>query len=287
MSEPVQETTMVDIEELEQDHKTENPKTPKKKKKKKRHLTKAGIMFFRIVLVAAIVVAGYSSFEIYSGLKQYQEGTSAYEDLAASAVIASEDAVAQADTSFKYIDFQKLADINSDVVGWLTLDDTVIDYPLVRGTDNEYYLHHLFDGTSNNLGTVFMDYRNSADFTDRNTILYAHHMRNGSMFAAVEEYRTDPDYITEHPFFRLITPDGDYYVYVFAGILADAYTEYNVVDFEDDDAFMAFVQDKIDNSTFSSDVEVTAQDQIVTFSTCSYAVSDGRYALFGKLVKAN
>ncbi len=114
--------------------------------------------------------------------------------------------------------------------------------------------------------------------------MYAHHMRNGSMFAELEGYRQQ-EYYETHKELILQTPDAVYLVQPFAGLLSDGYTEYVQFDFPTDDSFMSYVNDLRAKSTFTSDVEVTAADRIVTMSTCRYDVTNGRYAVFGKLVK--
>ena len=86
------------------------------------------------------------------------------------------------------VDFESLRESGPDIIGWLNLPDTVINYPVTQTDDNEYYLHHLYDGTYNKVGCLFADYENKADFSDRNTIIYGHNMRDGSMFAVLNEY---------------------------------------------------------------------------------------------------
>ncbi|MGN1389337.1 MAG: class B sortase [Bulleidia sp.] len=257
------------------------------KKSGKKKLTKAGRRFFQIVLIAALCVAGYSGYQLYAGIKEYRDSQNAYAELAAAVETVPEASAAAEDplpSGVTRADFTKLAGINSDVAGWLTLPDSEIDYPIVQGTDNEYYLEHLFDGTVNHSGCIFIDYTNSPGFTDRNTVMYAHHMRNGSMFADVEKYR-EQDWYDSHKVLYLQTPDAIYQLEPFAGILTDGAAGYVQISFESDEAFSAYVQDKIDQSTFTSDVTVSSEDQIVTLSTCRYDAYNGRYALFCKLTK--
>ncbi len=263
----------------------ETPKQPKEKKKKK--LSKAGIMFFRIVLVVSIATAAYSGFQLYKGLKDYRESENSYTALASETKTQTE-SVVEEETGITYqydkANFTALAEINPEVAGWLSLEGTVINYPVVQGTDNEYYLEHLFTRETNHTGCIFVDYRNSKDFSDRNTAMYAHHMRNGSMFAELEGYRQQ-DYYETHKELILQTLDAVYLVQPFAGLLSDGYTEYVQFDFPTDESFLTYVNELREKSTFTSDVEVTANDRIVTLSTCRYDVTNGRYAVFGKLVK--
>ncbi len=154
------------------------------------------------------------------------------------------------------VDFDALLEINPDVIGWLYCPDTVINYPLVQGEDNDYYLHRLINGTPNNNGTLFVDEQNSAGFSDENTVIYGHHMRNGSMFGYLENYEQQ-SYYEAHPVVYLLTPEGNY-----ASWLAEQRTR----------------------SDFSAPVEVERGDRVVTLSTCAYDFQDARYVVLGKLV---
>ena len=88
------------------------------------------------------------------------------------------------------INFKSLQEVNSDVIGWIYSPDTTINYPVVQGDDNVYYLKHLADGTENRNGCPFLDVQNRPDFTDDNSIIYGHHMQNGTMFAGVSWYNS-------------------------------------------------------------------------------------------------
>jgi sortase B len=278
------ETKVVEVRD-ENETEPHSPQSAPAKKKKK--LSKAGVMLFRVILAVSIAVAAYSGFQLYKGLKDYRESENTYSALATETSTEKQETVAE-DTGTTYTydkaNFTALAEINPDVAGWLSLENTVINYPVVQGTDNEYYLEHLFTRETNHTGCIFVDYRNAKDFSDRNTAMYAHHMRNGSMFAELEGYR-EQDYYETHKELILQTPSGVYLIQPFSGLLADGYTDYVQFDFPTDESFMTYINDLIAKSTFKSDVTVTAEDRIVTMSTCRYDVTNGRYAVFGKLVK--
>lgn len=268
----------------EPDHALEQPDSGKKKKKK---LTKLARWFLRLVLVVSIAVAGYSGFQLYKGIKDYRDSENAYQNLAQNTEGQTEETIVtdQGERhNFTKANFEALAEINPDVVGWLSLEDTVINYPIVQGSDNEYYLHHLFTKEYNNTGCIFMDVDNAKDFSDLNTVLYAHHMRNGSMFAELEGYR-DQEYYDTHRELVLQTPSGNYLVEPFAGLLTDGYSDYIQIGFQDGDSFLSYVNQMRSQSTFQSDVTITAEDRILTMSTCRYDVDNGRYAVFAKLTK--
>ena len=108
--------------------------------------------------------------------------------------------------------FQELQSMNSDVIAWITVYDTPIDYPVVQGTDNEYYLKHTFKKTEHVAGSIFLDKDNSPDFTNRKTILYGHNMKDGSMFQGLHKYESE-SYLQEHNKVYLYLPDGEALTY--------------------------------------------------------------------------
>lgn len=250
--------------------------------KKKRKLTKFGRILSDIVIVVCLIIAGFSGWNLYKELHEYQESKETYEKLAPEVVIENPD-TNEVDTA-PLFDWEKLKEINGDFVGWIRLDDSTVDYPFVQGTDNEYYLRHLFDGTYNNSGCVFMDVNNNRDFSDKNTILYAHNMKNGTMFASIEKYK-DASYYDGHKVIHIYTEAATYDVYPVAGIVTDGQDDYVRTFFNDDNDFMSYVNRFVSSSTFTSEQSIESTDRIVMLSTCNYDRSDGRYVLIGKLVQ--
>lgn len=250
--------------------------------KKKRKLTKFGRILSDIVIVVCLIIAGFSGWNLYKELHEYKESKETYEKLTPEVVIENPD-TNEVDTA-PLFDWEKLKQINGDFVGWIRLDDSTVDYPFVQGTDNEYYLRHLFDGTYNNSGCVFMDVNNNRDFSDKNTILYAHNMKNGTMFASIEKYK-DASYYDGHKVIHIYTEAATYDVYPVAGIVTDGQDDYVRTSFNDDNDFMSYVNRFVSSSTFTSEQSIESTDRIVMLSTCNYDRSDGRYVLIGKLVQ--
>ena len=176
------------------------------------------------------------------------------------------------------MNFEKLLDINPDTVAWITLPGTVIDYPVVQGEDESYYLRHLFTGKRGASGCIFMDIANAQDFSDRNTVLYGHHMKNGSTFAGLEKFGEQP-YYDAHKSMALFTPSGDRTVEWFAGY--GTTSDRVPTAFESDQAFLDFAAAAAENSDFASDVQVLPADRLLTLSTCTYFMYDARYLLIG------
>jgi len=186
-------------------------------------------------------------------------------------------------TSSLIVDFDALHAINSGVVAWISSDTGQINYPVVKGTDNEYYLNHMVDGTANRNGAIFMDFRSASDLSDRNTFIYGHNMLNGAMFASLSRY-SQSGYVQEHPELLLVIPGKSFSLQVFAGCVVPGNSDLYQLQFRDDAEFASYLERVRLISEFSTPVEVGASDRIVTLSTCAYDYEDARYVLFCKLV---
>ena len=179
------------------------------------------------------------------------------------------------------VDFAALRETNQDVVGWLYCEDTPINLPLVQAKDNDYYLHRLLDGTYNSAGTLFVDYRNAGDFSDKNTIIYGHNMKNKEMFGTLSNYR-EQSYYEAHPIMWLLTPEESFQVELIAGYVAPSDAEIYSFGLAEGDV-CALVEKAIKQSTFQSGFQVSQADRYVTLSTCSYEYDNARYVLIGCL----
>ena len=183
---------------------------------------------------------------------------------------------------YEAAEFTALAAVNPDVTAWLYGPDTGISYPVVQGTDNDYYLDHLLDGTANSAGCLFVDTSCRPDFSGRNTVIYGHRMKNGTMFAALGNYQ-EQVYYDAHPVFLLVTPEGRYVVELFSGYVADTAESAWMLDFSDEQAYLAWLEEVGEKSAFSSKVSPRAEDRVVTLSTCSYEFENARFVLHGVL----
>ncbi|GAK11509.1 class B sortase [Geomicrobium sp. JCM 19039] len=182
--------------------------------------------------------------------------------------------------------FVGLHEINEDIAGWLTIDGTAIDYPIMQAEDNDFYLDRNYKKEQTRAGSLFFDYRNELDGTDRNVIVYGHRMKDGSMFAPLTDFLDDSFFESDSDIL-FDTVDGKYTVEVFSvyNTMTDFY--YIETEFKDDHDFTEFVGELKSRSHFKSDVDVTAADQIITLSTCDYVLdpSEGRLVVHGKIVE--
>lgn len=189
------------------------------------------------------------------------------------------------ETVFPTVDFVSLQTINAEIIGWLYCEGTSISYPVVQGDDNSYYLNHLFDRTRNSSGSVFLDSRNWPDLSDRNSILYGHNMKNGSMFASLTGYK-DQAFYEEHPRFLLMTPGKNYTIDVFSSTVVSEEDGFWKVEFQDDAEFDAWLQSVISRSKINTGTRPGPDDRVVTFSTCSYEYEGARFIVTGILREA-
>lgn len=180
-------------------------------------------------------------------------------------------------------DLSKFFSDYPDAVGWLYCPGTPIDYGVVEGEDNDYYLHRFLDGSYSVGGSLFVDYLCNRDFSSRNTAIYGHHMQDGSKFATIVNY-SNINYYNEHPVMYLSTRDMNYRVEIFAAYLTDADSDTYTFDFASDEEYADFLRRMCSQSDIQTDVQLSTDDRIITLSTCSYEFYDARYVVQGKLV---
>lgn len=180
------------------------------------------------------------------------------------------------------VNFNKLLKKNSDAVGWIYCEDTVINYPVVQAKDNKKYLHADLDGDYLRSGTIFVDYRNGSVGKDRNFLIYGHDMRNNSMFGSLSEYKKQ-SYFDAHPVLYYLTPDGNYRIELAIGAVVDT-DDLIYLTNPDKEAFVEYLTRLKRKSTFQSSVELSMEDKLVTLSTCSYEFDNARYIVIGKLI---
>lgn len=179
---------------------------------------------------------------------------------------------------------QELQKINPDVRGWLTVDDTHIDYPVVQGkTDMEYVNKDVY-GEFSLSGSIFMDSRNAGDFSDDYTLLYGHHMSNGAMFGDITSF-VEQKYFDAHKTGRLYFPDGkSREITLYACVEADAYDEMIYQPDSWDETNMASLLSYIQQQAVQyRDIGITPQDTLIGLSTCAEAETNGRVIMFGRL----
>ncbi len=177
-----------------------------------------------------------------------------------------------------------LAQKNPDLYGWISVEGTNINYPIVQGDDNSYYLNHAYTGDYLPIGAIFVDYRNNTSITKNyNTVIYGHNITSGTMFHDIEKFYND-DYFNEK-YIVIYTMDGIYYYKPFSIYKARYDYQYFRTAFTSADDFISFANEMRDNSQKEKDIEFTKNDRILTLSTCTNVINSERYALHARLVK--
>lgn len=189
----------------------------------------------------------------------------------------------------KKVDFAELqANTNEDIYAWIYIPDTKIDYPVLQHpTDNQHYLDYNLDGSKGYPGCIFSESYNKKDFTDPNTVLYGHNMKNGSMFSGLHKYR-DGEYMNEHPYIYIYTPEGMKVYQIFASYEFSSSHLLLNFDLESPDSFQSYLNGILErrdmNSNILDGVELTSDNRILTLSTCIARRPDSRYLVQGVLL---
>ena len=238
-----------------------------------------------LLLLLAAGVFVFSAAKLYGYFRQNSAAVRFQEGLVQAAVSEPEQGVAAQGDSESVppiqVDFTALLARYPDLVAWLYSPDTPIHYPIVQSGDNSYYLRRLPDGTDNPHGSLFLDYRNSADFTDWNLIVYGHNMKTEDMFGTLDRYQQQ-SYYEAHPVLYLLTPEADYRIRLIGGCVtaADSAVYTIPADAAERDRLVELV---LQDTTFVSGERVGEGESLITLSTCTYAYDGARYVLLGAL----
>jgi len=251
-------------------------------------------IFALLALLLGIGVMIAAGTRLLETQRVYQEGDTAYEVLRSQvssgpgpampqtgAESADTEAVKNINIPSLDIDFAALREINADAAAWLYCPDTVIDYPVMKADDYNYYLNHLADGTSNANGALFIDYNCAADFSEQLTVIYGHHMKSGKMFGSLKGYKTQ-SYYQAHPDMYLYTEQENYQIELLYGCVIGAgqWRERAFMYVENIDALLSYAEH---NTTFKSNATYEKGDKLVVLSTCSYEFDGARYVVIGIL----
>lgn len=169
---------------------------------------------------------------------------------------------------------EELKSINSDYKMWIQIENTNINYPVVQGSDNDYYLKHNFRKESNISGTVFVESANDID-NDKNIILYGHNMRNGTMFNNITNYKEE-SFFNEDNKINIIMNNTLYEYEVFSVYVKNVSEVNLAIGFASEDEFINYAYNQAEESLYKKDVDFSAEDNLITLVTCSYEFTDAR-----------
>lgn len=242
-----------------------------------------------IVLVAAVVITGGMSLYLR---EQNNSAAAEYDSVREKTVELLNNKVDHSGSSKDTksypelkIDFAGLKKENEDFRGWLYFPLLDISYPIVQGEDNDYYLHHSFSGEKTSAGCVFMDCGASADWSDRNTFVFAHNMKDGSMFGSFDDLLNEKVNIKEDPYFYIYTEDAVLVYEVFSYYETKSSSDRYMI-FTSDEAYDQYTVGAKVYSLFKSDINLNRRENLVSFSTCyGMAGTENRVLLHGALIE--
>lgn len=250
------------------------------REKTKGLIYKAGVLFFTLAVL-------FSSYMMLMSRVEEREAAESYEKLAEKVggvvtaeitpvpelpVSGNEELNDEEETVSVYypalnIDVAALKEINPDFRGWLYFPVLDINYPVVQGTDNEYYLKRSFEGEKMNAGCIFMDCDASGDWSDRNTFLFGHNMRDGSMFGTFKKLMKDPMLCKEDPYFYIYTEDAVYIYEIFSYYQTQS-TSDRYMTFTTDETYDTYTEWAVEHSEYISITDLSERKNIVSMSTC-------------------
>lgn len=236
-----------------------NDKIEKKDKKSRKIIVIIILLFFISMMI-------FSGIKILNWIKENKQNKDIIEDIVESVTIDEE-----LDNIDKYnVDFESLKQKNSDTIAWIKVNGTDIEYPVVKTTNNDYYMTHSFDKSYNSAGWVFMDYKDKFDGTDKNMVIYAHNRRDGSMFGTLKNILTDEwQSNKENYIIPFITENENAEYQVFSVYKIEQEDYYITTNFGTDNEFQTFINKIKSRSIKDFNVDVTTEDHILTLSTCA------------------
>ena len=224
-----------------------------------------------IIEIILVIIMIFTGIKIIQWLKENKTSKEMLEEI--SETVTINNSANESENIKKYnIDFEKLKQINQDTVGWIKVENMRIEYPIVKTNNNDYYLNRSFDETYNSAGWVFMDYRNKADGTDKNIVLYGQNRKDGSMFGDLADIFEEEWYENKNNMYITFVTENEYCIYqIFSAYRIEAEDYYITTGFKNDEEFNTFVNRLKQRSFKDFEVEVSGEDKILTLSTCSNA----------------
>lgn len=184
------------------------------------------------------------------------------------------------------VDFNSLLERNPDTVGWIRVNNTNINYPIVQSNNNSQYLKHAFDGSSNRAGWIFADYRNDMKSFDKNTIIYGHSRLNQTMFGSLKNVLERSWYENKsNRIILLSTPSENTLWQVFSVYTIEPESYYITTSFSSDESYQSFLNTIKSRSIYDFGVNLSTNDKTLTLSTCSDTMGTGRIVVHSKLIK--
>lgn len=241
----------------------------------------------RLITVIFLSIFLFAAYNLFTIFMDYYENRKVLNELQKTFYTASDEGGSDGNTTTVRRGFDQLLKQNKDVVGWITIDGTKVDYPILQAKDNKKYLTKNYYLNESRAGSIFLDYRNDITLLERqNIVIYGHRMKDGTMFQQLTKF-LDKDFFDKHRFFQFDTLYDHYEAEVFSVYQTLTDFDYIQTHFSTDTEYEQFLSDLQEKSIFERNVELGPNDTIITLSTCDYALDrdKGRLVVQAKLVK--
>ena len=236
------------------------------KKNKSKKYKKAILNLVIYIMLLSILL--YSGIKIYKWYKDKTNNSKIAEQIKHTVIVEEKN---EDENKKEYkIDFNKLKDQNNETVAWIKVNNTNIEYPVVKESNNSFYLNHSFDKSNNSAGWIFADYRNKFDNTDKNIVIYGHNMKDNSMFGSLKNILNSDWYDNEENTNITLYTENEKCIYkVFSIYKIESEDYYIKTEFSDDNNFEQFVNTIKKRSIKEFNTDVSKDDNILTLSTCA------------------
>ena len=237
---------------------------------------------YTIITILLIGLVLISSYLIFKEKKQNEKQENTFEDLIE---IVEENIENQEE---RKIDINKLYEENKDIVGWLKIDNTTINYPIMQNiNDPNYYLHRDFYKNYSSYGTPYM--AKQCNLNSDNIVIYGHHMKNNKMFGELEKYKSK-DFYNNHKIITFTTLEKEYSYEIFAVFKTTVYTKntfryYENINFENKKMYDDFINICKDKSLYQTGIEIKDKEKLITLSTCEYSNKNSRLVIVARKIK--
>lgn len=222
-----------------------------------------------ILLAVFMLVSGASLIKEFINIHSSKDTNDKFRTLAQVQNI-KEDCIQEKQSEVD-VDFKRLKKINEDIVAWIYIPNTNINYPVVKGNDNSYYLNHNAERKYDVAGAIFIDCNND-EFVDNNTFIHGHNMWYDTMFTDIEKFK-DKDFFLENDEFYLFTVEKKYVCKVISIYTTSFDSEYYNPDYLSEKGYQKYLNKVVANSDFISRNEIDYTKKMITLNTCSHELN--------------
>lgn len=259
------------------------------KKMEAKHSKKSNNKFKKLVLLLLIIIfvcsIGYMCYYIYNNNKNKKDNTDILSEVKIEPTQVTEE------KTEKMLKLEELQKENNEIIGWLEIEGTNINYPVLQGTDNEFYMKNNYKKEKSKNGSIFLDKSYNWDIPSSNLLLYGHNNKNGTMFQDLLKYKSE-NFYNEHTKIKFTTNKEDstyeimsvFYSRVYYKSDKNVFRYYYFVNANNEQEYNDFVNNAKKLSIYDTGVNANYGDQLLTLSTCEYSQEDGRFVVVAKKI---